>query len=273
MDIAWVALSLRPHIGLKTLRALTAHFGDTESILRADEQALQAVTGIGPKLAASIRAVDIEAARTHLRAWEQAGVRLLLPDEFPAPLADLADAPAVLFVRGTLPALPLAAVVGTRAPSARAQQVTQRLCRHLVARGMGVISGLARGVDTTAHYSTLAADGQTLAVLGSGALRIYPAENANLAAQILRRAALLSEIRPDAPPNTPALVTRNRLISGLAQAVFVIETDIDGGAMHAARYAQAQGRPLYVLDQESSGNRALLAAGARAFTADLDGLE
>jgi DNA processing protein len=110
-------------------------------------------------------------------------------------------------------------------------------------------------------------------VLGSGVLNLYPPENHALAARIAWTGALLSELRPTAPPASPTLVARNRIITGLCEKVFVIETDDDGGAMHAARFARAQGRALYVLDCAASGNRTLLNDGARLLDAELSNFE
>jgi DNA processing protein len=132
-----------------------------------------------------------------------------------------------------------------------------------------IVSGLALGIDTQAHIGALGARGRTLAVLGSGVLRVYPEHNLNLAEAILKQGALLSEIAPNAPPSPATLVARNRIISGLCDRLIVVETTVDGGAMYAARRAVEQGREVYTLDLGASGNRALIAEGARPLSLDL----
>lgn len=270
---AWVALSFV--VGLKRLRALAEHFnGDLDAIPRADEAALRQVRGIGPKLASAIRALDVEAVAQAIPSWQAQNIRVLPFDhpDYPKPLRTLDDAPATLFTQGIIPRGRCVAVVGMRSPSAAGREAAQRLGIELASRGLIVVSGLARGVDAAAHLGALAAPaGNTVAVLGCGLLNIYPPEHRGLASAVAQRGALLSETHPRAEPNPPLLVARNRLISGLCEAVIVVETEIDGGAMHAARRAREQGRRVCTLDLQASGNRALLNEGADAITPELGG--
>lgn len=273
---AWVALSLVEHLGAVKMRLLLDHFGDLDAVLHADARALRQVPGIGPKISESIANMDARQIAEALPRWQAAGVRVLTASDplYPRRLSDLDDAPPTLFARGTLcaPDQRAVAVVGTRTPSPVAIDAAQRIGYGLAARGIAVVSGLALGVDTAAHLGALAArDGCTLAVLGSGVLNIYPPANRALAQAILQRGALVSETAPGAGPKPSSLVARNRLISGLSEALIVIETREDGGAMHAARFAQKQGRRVYALDCGASGNQALLADGALPISADLDG--
>lgn len=275
-DSRWVALSLAEHLGGKKLRALLQHFdGDLDALLRADTAALRQVPGIGPKTAAAIRALQPEALAPALAAWQAQGVRLcgLLDRDYPPLLAALEDAPPALFTLGQWP-LPVqnVAVVGTRQPSAAAEQAARTLGSLLAERGYAVVSGLALGIDRAAHLGALAVPGgRTVAVLGSGVLKVYPYAHVPLARAIAERGTLVSEVSPEASPSPPSLVARNRIISGLSDAVIVVETSVDGGAMHAARRALVQGRPVYVLDNGASGNRALLEGGAQVVTPDLGG--
>jgi DNA processing protein len=128
-----------------------------------------------------------------------------------------------------------------------------------------VVSGLALGVDAVAQRSVMTVpDGETFAVLGSGVWNVYPPTNRELAECIGGYwGALVCEVQPDAGVNPAALVARNRIITGLSRAVFIIETEADGGAMHAARFAKAQGRAIYTLDLPASGNQQLIAEGAQ----------
>lgn len=276
IDAAWVALSLTERIGGKTLRALMAHFNyDTQAILKADAASLKQVAGIGPKLVERIQAIRLEQVEQAISRWQAADVQIITSDNifsYPHQLKMLDDAPPTLFVKGHWPppAGQRVAVVGTRNPSPQAIDTTRRLGCDLAKRGCTIVSGLAYGVDAAAHSSALTiADSYPLAVLGCGVLNIYPAEHQGLAQSILRSGAIVSEVHPTATPSASNLVARNRIITGLADAVIVVETEVDGGAMHAARFAGIQGRPVYTFDFPASGNRSLLANGAGNLTTDL----
>lgn len=279
IDTAWVALSLVERLGGKTLDALVRHFGyDPRAVLAADSDQLQQVRGVGPRLAAQIRAVDLAAVERDIPAWQQAGVRVVPVDarEYPARLRALDDAPPTLFIRGGWRAswTRSAAIVGTRRPSAAGLALAQNLASEMAARGYMIVSGLALGIDAAAHLGALAVpEGFTLAALGCGVLEVYPPANRPLAEAVARRGALVSELHPMAAPGSSALVARNRIITGLSDAVIVIETEPDGGAMHAARFALAQGRRLFAADLPAEGNRALLQAGAGVIRAGLSGLD
>ncbi len=281
-DPAWIALSLVEHVGAKKLRALVDFFdGDLRAALEADPTTLRRVPGIGVKIAAAIRAVDLPAVAAAIPCWQDAGIALLTLNDpaYPAALRALDDAPPTLFVAGTLRAGTwrdgrAVAVVGTRSPSRTAADAARQIGFELAQRGFQVISGLALGIDSGAHIGALAQpDGVTAAVLGSGVLNVYPPGNRALAQAIRGRGALLSEVHPDAQPKPSTLVARNRIISGLCEALIVVETEVDGGAMHAARRAVEQGRRVYTLDYASSGNRALIEAGAGVITPDLEGFD
>ena len=277
LDPAWVALSLVEHVGAKKLRALADYFnGDLDAVLEADAPTLERVHGIGPKIAASIRAVDLPAVSEAIPRWREAGVSLLTLDDptYPTALRALDDAPPTLFVCGTWHELRAVAVVGTRSPTREAAESARQIGFELAQGGYQVISGMALGIDSAAHIGALAQpEGVTSAVLGSGVLNLYPPGNRALAQAILQRGALLSENHPTAQPKPSMLVARNRIISGLCEAIIVVQTEIDGGAMHAARRAVEQGRIVYTLDDDASGNRALIEAGARVIAPDLAGFD
>jgi DNA processing protein len=266
-DLAlWVALSLIPGLGGRTFDRLLARFGTLDAVLIASEPDLRAVPGIGPTLSAAIRAIDLARTRQEIAAWQADGIAILTREDaqYPEPLRRTEDAPPVVFWRGhPFPGDPAVALVGTRWPSAAAGQLAGQLAETLAAQGWLIVSGLAAGIDTAAHWGALRAGGRTVAVLGSGVQAIYPPQNADLAARILERGALLGETHPLAPPSSPALVARNRLISGLSRAVIVVATEDRGGSLHTTRFAQQQGRPVYAVDNQCAGNRQLLADGAR----------
>jgi DNA processing protein len=173
-------------------------------------------------------------------------------------------------VRGSLAAFdpPAVAIVGSRAGSPYALAVAERLAADLAARGLVVVSGLARGVDSAAHRGTLAAAGATIAVLGSGVDVVYPSEHKSLADEIVERGALVSELAPGTRPLAHFFPMRNRIISGLSRAVVVIEAGEQSGSLITARCALEQGRdvlavPGNVLSGRNRGGHALLKDGAK----------
>lgn len=261
---AWVALSLLPHVGTKTLEKLSEVFGSSEAILAADMDSLIAIKGIGRKIAESILAINLENTEREIRQWQKSGVRVLpaYSPDYPQTLLTISDYPPTLFLRGHLQNWEKrVAIVGTRKPSQAAAYLARKLAKNLSEAGYWIVSGLALGIDAIAHEAALE---RSIAVLGGGVLNIYPSEHQKLAQNLLQNGAILSENHPMASSSAPRLVVRNRLISGLAEHVVVVETATDGGAMHAARAAKAQGRKLYTFDLPASGNQALLAEGAIA---------
>src|SRR6202166_3837903 len=197
-----------------------------------------------------------------LVAWSDAA--------YPPAIAAIADPPPVLWLRGCLSALepPSVALVGSRAGSPYALAVAGRLAADLTARGLVVVSGLARGVDSAAHRGALGAGGATIAVLGSGADVVYPSEHRALADEIARTGAVMSELAPGTRPLSIFFPMRNRIISGLSRAVVVIEAGEKSGSLITARCALEQGRdvlavPGNVLNGRNRGAHALLRDGAK----------
>jgi DNA processing protein len=191
---------------------------------------------------------------------------------YPPALAAIVDPPPLLWVRGSLDALaaqPVVAIVGARAASAYGLAVSERLAGDLASRGVMIVSGLARGVDSAAHRGALAAGGVTVAVLGSGVDVLYPPEHAPLARAIVaQQGAVASEFVPGTPPNPAFFPQRNRIISGLARAVVVIEAGEKSGSLITARAALEQGRdvravPGNVLTGRNRGAHGLLRDGAK----------
>jgi DNA processing protein len=188
---------------------------------------------------------------------------------YPAALTTIVDPPAVIWTRGCAASLNTLAVaiVGSRAATPYALSVAEQLAGDLAARGIVVVSGLARGVDSAAHRGALAAGGITIAVLGSGVDVIYPREHTALAAQIDERGAVISELVPGTPPTPFFFPLRNRIISGLSRAIVVVEANEKSGSLITARCALDQGRdvlavPGNVLTGRNRGAHALLRDGA-----------
>ena len=269
-----IALSLSPNIGSATLSNLLHHFDqDLDAALAAPPHELMRVRGIGAKIAREIGAINLDRLASEVKAWRDEGISILMRGDadYPAPLSAVEDGPPALFSKGISPAetwSKAVAIVGTRHPSKEARYITLGLAMQLARAGSAVVSGLALGIDTAAHTGALASNGVTIAVLGSGLLRVYPEANQRLAERIGARGALISETRPCWGANAQRLVARNRIISGLSRALIVVESDIEGGAMYAARFAREQGRTVCTFDLPASGNQRLIADGAMALRRD-----
>jgi DNA processing protein len=199
---------------------------------------------------------------------------------YPPLLACIPDPPPVLWVKGTLETLarPAVAIVGSRAATPYALQVGRRLAWELAERGVVVVSGLARGVDSSAHEGCLAAGGETIAVLGSGLDRVYPLEHASLSEQISQKGLVISELAPGSPPIPGNFPLRNRIISGISFGTVVVEASESSGSLITAACALRQGRdvmavPGSVLSGRNKGSHALLKDGARVVETAADILD
>lgn len=199
---------------------------------------------------------------------------------YPHRLAMIFDPPPVIWVSGQVAALsePAVAIVGSRAGSPYALEVAERLGADLASRGVSIVSGLARGVDSAAHRGALDGGGRTVAVLGSGADVVYPSEHQALAKEIAHRGAVTSELPPGTPPRAGQFPMRNRIISGLSQAVVVVEANEKSGSLITANCALEQGRdvmvvPGNVLTGRNRGSHSLLRDGAKIVESADDILE
>jgi DNA processing protein len=200
--------------------------------------------------------------------------------DFPPSLREIPQAPVVLWVAGRVAALspPGVAVVGSRAASAGGMEVAGRLGHDLAAAGVTVVSGLARGCDAAAHTGALNAGGRTIAVLGCGADVVYPAEHRRLYQRIRDTAAIVSELPPGSPPLPAHFPQRNRIISGLARGVVVVEASDRSGSLITAACALEQGRDVMAVPGSTLGSRhkgchGLLRDGARLVETACDVLE
>jgi DNA processing protein len=264
-------------VGLPAARSLGAleKWDGPENLLRAArdgrEAELLATPGITPKTVERLQ----EAARREVAKAKQAmqdwGIRLLVrgsPD-YPVVLAGLPDAPPYLFVRGTVEERDRAAVaiVGTRHATEYGKGIASKLASDLAQRGITVVSGLARGIDTQAHKGALDAGGRTFAVCGCGLDVAYPSENRTLMEQIENAGACISEFAPTVHPEAWHFPARNRIISGLSVGVLVVEAAERSGALITADFALEQGREVFAVPgnihkAQSRGAHALIKAGA-----------
>jgi len=220
----------------------------------------------------------------YLVTLEARGIRWLpfSSPRFPRSLASIFDSPVGLFLRGdedgALLERPSVAVVGARSCSPYGASVARTLGRKLAAAGLVVVSGLARGVDGEAHRGALEAEGTTVAVLGCGVDRVYPAAHAELARRVMERGLIVSEYAPGVEPAPWRFPARNRVIAGLAAATVVVEARERSGALITADLALEEGREVFAVPGEitsalSAGTNALLRIGATALTSAADVLE
>lgn len=268
----WLRLAMLPGLGPRTLSELLLQFQTPRAVLAASRDELQQVEGIGATLAYKIAHAADHVAAAEIQAWCQrndVAVWRRSQPGYPAPLVTLPDAPAILFARGQWePSDALAvAIVGTRHATNYGRQQAERIAYGLARAGVTVISGLARGIDAAAHQGALDAGGRSLAVLGSGLAKLYPPEHVGLAKAIVADGAVISEYRPHAAPRGGMFPQRNRLISGLAMAVLVVEAPDRSGALITARQAGEQGREVLALpgpvnSRTSQGCLQLLRDGA-----------
>jgi DNA processing protein len=278
-----LALSLIPGLGPRLTEALLARFGSAAAIRRASTRDLQEVTHIGPKLAArfatALAQIDLE---RELELLEKHQVHLLTRSDsaYPSALKEIGDHPHLLFVRGAIEPNDAKAVgiVGSRQHTEYGRRTTERLSHGLARAGFTIVSGLARGIDGIAHRAALEADGRTIAVLAGGLSRIYPPEHADLAEQIARHGALMTETPMQVAPQPGMFPARNRLISGMCQAVIVVEAHEKSGALITARHALEQNREVFAVPGPvdsiaSAGCMKLLRQGAKLIRGVEDVLE
>jgi DNA processing protein len=273
--IYYVALATTTGIGPRTFAALVERFGSPRAVFSADAAELLEIPRVTAETVALLRGCDLDAVENELYALSEEGIAVVTLDDdaYPANLARIPDAPPILFVRGALRAddARAVAIVGTREASEWGQRIAADLAFGFAARGFTVVSGLARGIDTAAHLGALASRGagRTLAVLGSGIRVIHPQGNIELADRIANgRGAVLSEFSPNAPPKGQTLMTRDRVISGLARGVIVVEAAPDSGSLDTAKRARRQTRLVYAVQGGGAGVEDLLCSGARAIDAD-----
>ncbi len=246
---AWLVLA-HAYVRPAELDELRQRFGNIEAIVAQSRGTLK-TAGLREEKCAAISSPDLEriaiaeewlaADAHHAVAWGE--------DDYPDLLARMTGSPLLLYVNGNVEALhlPSLAVVGSRNPTAGGVRNAFEFSRHLAAQGFVITSGLAEGIDTAAHRGALDAGGQTIAVLGHGIDRVYPAANHELAHAISENGALVSEYPLGARPERWHFPERNRLISGLSLGTLVVEAARRSGSLITARLASEQGREVFAL--------------------------
>nr|WP_320011375.1 DNA-processing protein DprA [uncultured Desulfobulbus sp.] len=274
--VHWLTLSLLPGLGCTLVHRLVEHWGSASAVLLQAGAGDAFPRGVGPKirelLSDPFRLEKArQTAREELLRLESFGAVLLCPEscEFPSSLLAIADPPAVLFCQGDLSLLsqPSVALIGSRAATEYGRRVARQLGRELSQHGLAVVSGAAYGIDGAAHTGALENDGKTVAILGCGLDVAYPKPHAALLAHIAAHGALLSEYPLTTQPEAFRFPARNRLISGLAAGVVVVEATEKSGSLITAALALDQGKEVMALpgrvdSPKSSGTHLLIRQGA-----------
>ncbi len=269
----WLALERIPRAGPLTIARLIGAFGAPRTAMKASADEIVRSAGLPPKMAHMIAAfrVDPDEICKDMDLLDNMGVRVITrwdPD-YPVRLKEIHDPPALLFVRGRLVEQDArcCAVVGTRNPTRYGIEMTERITRGLVAAGITIASGLARGIDTACHETAIKEQGRTIGVLGCGIDVTYPRENGRLMEEMAAHGAVLTEFRPGTVPHSTNFHRRNRIISGLSHGVLVVESGLRSGSLITVRHALDQNREVFavpgnVMSVGSNGPHWLLKQGA-----------
>jgi DNA processing protein len=269
----WLALERIPRVGPLTIARLHDAFGSPRAAMEADPQEIRRRTGLSEKLAnviAGFKPPQDDIVR-EMEILQKLGARIVSrwDDDYPPNLKEIYDPPALLFVRGEI--VPqdtrAVAVVGARNPTRYGLDMTGLISRDLVREGITLVSGLARGIDTACHEAALKEGGRTIGVLGCGLDVAYPRENKDLVEEMVKAGAVISEFRPGVAPLATNFYRRNRIVSGLAKGILVVEAALNSGSLITAAHALDQNRDVFavpgnVMNKRSSGPHHLLKQGA-----------
>lgn len=269
--VPWLQLSHTRGLGPATVQKLLLSFPTADEILNAtDSQLLSA--GLSARLVSNLRKVEQQQIDTDME-WLGGGTdRSIIPfgsAAYPELLKEIPDPPIVLYARGDPDVLqtPQLAVVGSRKPTSSAERLTAELCAEISSHGISITSGLALGIDASAHRGALSAGGFTIAVTATGLDRVYPARHQKLAQEIVASGVVISEFPVGTNPLPGHFPRRNRIISGLAYGTLVAEATLKSGTLTTAAHATDQSREIFafpgaVNSPQSRGSNSLLRAGA-----------
>lgn len=252
--------------------ALLERFGGPEAIFQASESELKSVERVTDKALAKLLGPIPAAVDRDLRTMAESGIKMIpiASSEYPVCLKEIYDPPPVLYVNGTLLESDKhsIAIVGSRRATVYGRSIAEKIGGDLAARGLTIVSGGARGIDTAAHKGALAAGGRTIAFLGCGIDVSYPAENKKLFEAMAESGAVVSEFPLGANPEPWRFPPRNRLISGMSLGVLVCQSPEASGALITAGYAAEQGKDTYAVpgnvdDERNRGCHKLIQDGAK----------
>ena len=261
------------YVSAEQLLKIQNHFGSLQAGLQATENEWTQAHILRPKQLEMLFAKTVTEKVQQILAWQQADLQhivTLADAHYPPLLREIDDAPILLYVKGQVALLsdPQLAIVGSRHASKLGIQVAEDFSSHLSQQGLTITSGLASGIDTAAHRGALQGIGSTLAVMGTGIDRIYPASNRALAHQIAEQGALVTEFPLGARPDAFHFPRRNRIISGLSVGTLVVEATLKSGSLITAKTAMEQGREVFAVpgsinNPQAKGCHQLIKQGAK----------
>jgi len=274
-----IALNMVSDVGSVRLQRLLDFFGPADKIFSASQEKLIAVSGMSESSAARIRSFKTAQITRELALIQKHNLKILTLDDadYPDSLKNIPSPPIVLYVKGCLLSKDNLAIgiVGSRQASFYGLNCAEKFAHDLAGMGLAVVSGMARGIDTYAHWAALRNKGRTIAVMGSGFGEIYPEENIKLVESISRQGAVISEFAFNTPPKKENFPRRNRIISGLSLGVLVVEAAKNSGALITADFALEQGREVFALPGKvdspySAGTNGLIKQGAKLVSSAID---
>jgi len=278
---AWLKLNLIPGLGNESLRRLLQAFGSPDSILAASVSELS--LHVKPVVARAIANGIEDSLLAPVVAWLDDPLNrivTLADAEYPQSLLNIADPPLLLYVKGRLDLLNARslAVVGSRSASAQGVRNAEAFSKSASEIGLCIVSGMAHGIDAAAHRGGLQSAGSSIAVVGTGLDKVYPAANRELAHQLAQHGTIISEFPLGTPPLAANFPRRNRIISGLSAGCLVVEASLQSGSLITARMALEQGREVFAVpgsihSPQSKGCHALIKQGAKLVESAQDILE
>ena len=274
-----IALTLVPNIGDVRAKALVNHFGNATAVFHASKKALDAIDGIGLKAVQSLlNFKDFSRAEEEISFIKKYKITpLFLTDKnYPQRLLNCYDSPALLYYKGNtdLNSSRMVAIVGTRNHNDYGKNICEKLVNELVDEEVVIVSGLAFGIDSIAHKTSVKNNMKTVGVLAHGLDRVYPPQNASLARQMILNGGLLTEFKSNTNPDKPNFPGRNRIVAGISDAIIVIESGIKGGSLITAELANGYNKDVFAFpgradDLKSAGcnyliknNKAMLVTSA-----------
>lgn len=270
--LPWFSLKSVPGIGNHLFKRLIDHFGSPQVVFQASREELLQVEGVYQRLVPAIKAQKApDQAKREIRLAMQKGYGIvtMTDPQYPPLLRQIPDPPPFLYVYGILDnSIRNIAVVGSRNATDYGLSTTRRICRDLAICDFTIVSGMAKGIDTAAHTGALMGKGRTIAVLGSGLEKIYPAENRKLFHQIAENGAVISEFELFTEPEAHNFPTRNRIISGVSLGTVIVEATKKSGSLITARLAAEQNREVFAVPGsiqsfKSMGTHTLIKQGAK----------
>jgi len=252
----WLAISSVNNIGIKTIQMLIRRFGSLESVFSASVIEIAELPRLNLSLAYEIikAGEDLAKFEKFIQQMIKFGIQVICPDspEYPKLLKFIKNYPAIIYKKGRSAFNDgmTVAIVGNRFPSEKGAKVAEKLAYELAKRGITIVSGLAIGIDTSAHIGALKGKGKTIAVLGSGLRNIYPKENRKLAQIIYKEGIVTSECLPNQTVSKGMLIQRNRITSGFSLCVILIEPE--RGSLNTACWALKQNRHIFLYDPQGN---------------------